>query len=149
MWRREVVKKVVGKDNYLFDTDIIYKLAKKNSFYFAKVKVGIVHLYCKNTSDFIRKQKRRIRDFYCLKNENKREETYQNQLKGQLYFIFSCFLVFPLVFQTLKGYFKKPDKAWFFHSPACFLTLWIYSTELLLLKFGFKKIKIERKNWKQ
>ncbi|MBU1126915.1 glycosyltransferase, partial [Patescibacteria group bacterium] len=81
MWRRDALKKAIGKNDYLFDTDIPYKLVKKRSFYFAKVKTGIIHLYCKNTSDFIRKQKRRIRDFYYLEKRNEREETYQRQVK--------------------------------------------------------------------
>lgn len=149
MWRREVLKRAVGKDNYLFDTDIVYKLSRKKPFYFSKVKIGIIHLYCKQVSDFIRKQKRRIRDFYYLETKNEREETYQKQLSKQIYFIFSCVFLFPLFFQTIRGFLKKPDFAWLFHTPACLLTLWIYASELLLLKLNIRKVKIDRKNWKQ
>ena len=49
---------------YLFDIDILYDhILKKGSVSVAKVKTGIVHLYCSRLRDFSRKQKRRIRDF--------------------------------------------------------------------------------------
>ncbi|MCJ7793093.1 MAG: glycosyltransferase [Candidatus Marinimicrobia bacterium] len=147
IWRTVVLKETVDKSDYLFDTDIPYLLAKKKSFQFAKVKIGIVHLYCQTIKDFYRKQKRRVRDFYILEGQKERKETYQRQTLKQLSFVFSVVLILPLFYQTLKGYWKKPDRAWAFHPLACIITLWLYGSETILTKF--KKTPINRENWKQ
>jgi len=147
IWRTKVLKKAVGKGDYLFDTDIPYRLLDKRPFYFAKVKVGIVHLYCHAIKDFYRKQKRRAKDFFYLESKGRRGQTYQRQKNKQLYFILSCLLAFPLFFQTLKGYLKRPDRAWFFHPLACWITLWVYGSQTL--KALFKKEEISREGWRQ
>ncbi len=147
LWRRGHLTKAVGKSQYLFDTDIPYILSEEKSFYFAKVKVGIIHLYCQKLSDFIRKQKRRVGDFLYLEKFSQRSQTYQRQRSKQLYFICSVVLVLPLLFQAIKGYIKKPDSAWLFHPIACLATLWIYSIEIILSKL--KVTQINRDRWKQ
>jgi glycosyltransferase involved in cell wall biosynthesis len=147
IWRREVLKRALGDSRYLFDTDIPYLLAKKKPFWFAKVKIGIVHLYCPRLRDFYRKQKRRVQDFFHLEDKKEREETYQRQLTKQLTFILATIFVFPLVIQALKGYIKKPERAWFFHPVACLITLWLYGSETLLTKLRVPQI--ERKGWHQ
>ena len=45
------------------------------------------------------------------------------------------FLIFPVLFDTLKGFTNKPDFAWFFHPIACFGELSIYSWYSLKYKF--------------
>jgi len=147
IWRTKELKKAVGNSNYLFDTDIPYILARKKPFFFAKVKVGIIHLYCRTTKDFYRKQKRRARDFYYLEKQKERQETYQRKLSKQLLFIFSVILIFPLLWQTFKGYLRKPDSAWAFHPLACIITLWLYGSETIFTKF--RKTPMNREKWRQ
>lgn len=147
IWRTTVLKRVMRGSNYLFDTDIPYLLARKKPFFFAKVKIGIIHLYCQTLKDFYRKQKRRVRDFYYLEGQNKRQETYQRQISKQLGFTLSVVLVLPIIFQAIKGYLKKSDWAWFFHPLACIITLWLYGSETVLVKF--RKVQIDRKEWRQ
>lgn len=147
IWRKKALQEAVGKHDYLMDIEIPYILAKKSSFFFAKVKLGIVHLYCQRLGDFYRKQKRRARDFFYQESIGLREETYQRQMSKQIYFILSVITVFPLLFQAIKGYIKKPDRAWLFHPLACLLTLWLYGSETILSKF--KKTEMNREAWKQ
>lgn len=142
LWRKEVLKKTVGRSQYLFDTDVPYRLAP---FYLAKVKVGIIHLYCREVKDFYRKQKRRAKDFFYLEGKKERKGTFQRQRERQLYFIISTLLVFPLIFQVIKGYLKKPDRAWFFHPLACLMTLWLYSSETILA--WFTQTEMNREGW--
>lgn len=146
-WRRGHLTRAVGKSSYLFDTDIPYILSEEKPFYFAKVKIGIVHLYCRRFRDFLRKQRRRVRDFLYLEKFSQRSQTYQRQLLRQLYFICSVVLVLPLLFQAIKGFIKKPDFAWIFHPIACLMTLWIYASEIIVTKF--KTNPMERKQWRQ
>ena len=147
VWRTAILKKVVGKSDYLFDTDIPYIIASKKPFYFAKVKTGIIHNFCHKFKDFYRKQKRRAKDFFYLEKKKTREKTFQRQLNKQLCFIFSTITVLPLLFQSAKGYLRKPDWVWFFHPIACWVTLWVYGTETILSKF--KIGEMSRKGWGQ
>lgn len=135
--------------DYLFDIDIIAVLAAKNPVKFAKVKTGVIHLYCgSDIGKFIRKQKRRIKDYLYYQKISVRKYPWQKQNKaGLLKFIFSCVTIMPLIWQAVKGYLKKPDLAWFFHPLACWVTLWIYGSQSLLAKF--KLPTAERKGWRQ
>lgn len=147
IWRTGILRKAVGENNYLFDIEIPYVLASQKPFWFAKVKVGIVHLYCHQIKDFYRKQKRRAKDFFYQEKRDDRRQTYQRQLDKQLYFIFSTVTILPLIFQSIKGYFRNPDRAWFFHPLACLMTLWLYGTETILAKF--KTAEMDRSEWRQ
>ena len=114
--------------DYLFDIDLIaLKISSmKDDIYFAKVRNGIIHLFSGNILTYIRKQKRRIRDYRKYKKLRKYEWLKINN-KGIIKFILYTLLILPLIFQSIKGYFKKRDIAWFFHPVACFITLFIYS----------------------
>lgn len=135
--------------DYLFDIDIIAQLASKKPVKFAKVKTGIIHLYCGNDiGKFIRKQKRRIKDYLYYQKIGARKYPWQQQNKlGLLKFGLSCITILPLVYQSLKGYLKKSDPAWFFHSLACWLTLYAYVTGRIRGIFGVKEM--DRQDWRQ
>lgn len=138
---------IVG--DYFFDIDIIAQLAVKNPVKFAKVKIGITHLYCgSDITKFIRKQKRRVKDFLYYQKIGARSYPWQEQNKwGLLKFILSCVTIWPLFYQALRGYFKKPDLAWFFHPLASLLTLWVYGMAVVEAKLGIAKMK--REKWSQ
>jgi len=70
----------------------------------------------------------------------------QNKL-GLLKFILSCITIIPLIYQSLKGYFKKPDPTWFFHLVACWITLWVYGWGRIWAFLSIKKMS--RKEWRQ
>jgi glycosyltransferase involved in cell wall biosynthesis len=135
--------------DYLFDIDILAQLASKRSIKFAKVKVGIIHLYCgSDIKKFIRKQKRRIKDYLYYQKLGARHYPWQSQNKmGLLKFILSCITIIPLVFQTFKGYFRKPDFAWFFHPLSCWITFLVYGLEKFKSLWGVKEM--DRKQWRQ
>ncbi|MBM3205350.1 glycosyltransferase family 2 protein [Candidatus Shapirobacteria bacterium] len=135
--------------DYLFDIDILAQLAEKRPIKFAKVKIGIIHLYCGgNIKKFIRKQKRRVKDYLFYQKSGIRHYPWQSQNKlGLLKFILACITILPLIGHTLKGYFKKPDSAWFFHPLVCWITFGVYGWEKLK---SLNKIKeMSRENWKQ
>lgn len=135
--------------DYLFDIDIIAQLASKKPVKFAKVKTGIIHLYCGgDIKKFIRKQKRRIRDYLYYQKIGVRKYPWRQQNKlGLLKFILSCITVLPLVYQSIKGCLKKPDSAWFFHPLACWGTLLVYGWGRTLGFFSIQELN--RKGWRQ
>ena len=121
--------------NYLFDVDLIaWKISNPSDIvYFAKVKNSIIHLFSGNILTYIRKQKRRIRDYKKYKKFRKYAWLKVNN-KGIIKFILYTLLIAPLFFQSLKGFFKKKDLAWFFHPIACFITLFIYGFNFINVK---------------
>lgn len=148
IFRREALIKSKLVKDYLFDIDILASLIKGKPVYFAKVKTGIIHLYCgSDIKKFIRKQGRRIADFNYFQKDKVRTYPWKKQISLALYlkFILSCLLILPLLMQTAVGFAKKPDPAWFFHPLACWLTLWVYVSQTILSKLV--KRKINRKNW--
>ncbi len=147
--RKSVLEKCsVGE--YLFDIDIIYDLIctiyKTDVIRFAKVKTGIVHVFSGNTRSFIRKQKRRIKDYLYFNKLGARHYPWKTMGNIKLLrFIFFSVTVAPLFLQSIRGYIKKPDRAWFYHPVACVITLWVYGLEVTFRKLTNQKL--ERKGW--
>ena len=136
---------------YLFDIDILYdRILKEGSVSVAKVKTGIVHLYCSRLGDFVRKQKRRIRDFLYFANEKERIYPWDGQRKaGIAMFCLATVTVLPLVWQTLKGFIRRPDSAWLYHVPVCWITLWVYGIGTVSKLLGGKQAPADRSSWQK
>ncbi len=153
---RSVFLKQFTSGDYLFDVDILKReLFKTGIVNFIKVKIGIIHTYCESDiKKFIRKQARRAQDYIYYKNDNSvrsfdgdEKNVISINTFGLIKFILSCVLVFPLLIQSIIGYFRKPDLAWFFHPIACEITLVVYFWYTLFGRF-YKK-EFTRKNWGQ
>ncbi|MBQ3671888.1 MAG: glycosyltransferase family 2 protein [Treponema sp.] len=149
MKRRELCENFDG--DYLFDIDVLWELMQKDStIRVAKVKTGIVHLFCPDTRTFCRKQNRRIMDFLYFSGAKGRKYPWSRVGKGKIVmFALCCVTVVPLLVQAAIGFSRKHDaRAWLFHFPACWITLWIYGWGTV--KSIFVKAKIaDRTNWKQ
>lgn len=154
IFRREFLQNLnIG--NYLFDVDVVAKeIAEKGEISIAKVKVGIIHTFCESSFlKFIRKQQRRIKDYtFHKKNKSRAFDWNKFELGGEsslglIKFMLYTVLVFPLIAQSLIGYSRKRDLAWFFHIPACWTTLIVYSWGKFAGILSQKEMK--RDNWKQ
>jgi len=147
--RRNILDERGLVGDYLFDIDIIAQLASQKPVKFAKVKTGIIHLYCgSDIGKFIRKQKRRAKDYFYYQKIGVRKYPWRQQNKaGLVKFVLACATMLPLLYQSLKGYLKKPDFSWFFHPLACWITLWVYGWE----KAGgiFEAREADRLKWGQ
>lgn len=145
--RRILIADSVG--DYLFDIDEIYGLIMRGSNKFAKVKIGIIHAFSGDTKTFIRKQRRRIRDYaYYQKMGVRKYPWSQMNHWGLVKFMVFSALWFPTFFQACRGYLKIRDKAWFFHPLACWLTLWVYGTSSLAQRL-FSPKEMNRGKWTQ
>ena len=136
---------------YLFDIDILYaRILKEGSVSVAKVKTGIVHLYCSRLGDFVRKQRRRIRDFLYFANEKERIYPWNGQRKaGIAMFCLATVTVLPLAWQMLKGFIRRPDGAWLYHIPVCWITLWVYGAGTVSKLLGGKQAPADRSSWQK
>lgn len=162
LFRREVLmadSKYSSK--YLFDTDILERFVSNNGVQkFAKVDVGIVHLYCGSSlKKFGKKQLRRVRDY--LYRRNVTQIFVKNEFGDRVYkyghanslsfsfailkFCLSCVFVIPLFYQVLVGYSRKKDLAWFAHPLLCWITLVTYA--LGGMQSVFNPSELSRENW--
>ncbi len=149
IFRSDFLKKNLNSD-YLFDIDIIADYLNKNkkSIYFAKVKQGIIHTFCESSiKKFIRKQNRRVTDYFYYQNLRQFNWSQTNQ-SGILKFILYTILIIPMLFDTIRGFFHKPDTAWFFHPLACIITLYLYTINTIKNKLGILK-QLNRIKWQQ
>jgi len=133
---------------YFFDIDEVYKMIMKGYKKFAKVKIGIVHLYAESLKIFIKKQKRRILDYVYYNKKNIRVYPWANNNSSKFkickFVIFSIIPIIPLI-DAIRGYIKVKDVAWFFHPIACFLTVMIYT--IYFIKGKFKTEIYNRDRW--
>lgn len=138
-------------DPYLFDIDVLYdRIRRDGTVAVAKVKTGIVHLYCARLADFSRKQKRRIRDFLFFAQEKQRSYPWDRQRRtGIVLFCLATATVLPLLVQTLIGACRKPDRAWFYHVPVCWITAVVYGLGTLSKLLGRKQAPVDRANWQK
>ena len=149
IFRKAVLTRAISR-GYLFDIDILIQTVREKRYvYIAKVKTGIIHTFVEDSPiKFFRKQLRRINDMSFHRARGSRQTDWQTAFFWRIiWFQIQCLLVFPILYQTLKGYLKRPDLAWLFHPIAC------YSTWLIYL-YGWLKGKINpaessRRNWAQ
>lgn len=149
IFRSDFIKTNLNSE-YFFDIDIISQVLSKKlkPLYFAKVKIGIVHTFCENSLlKFIRKQKRRLTDFYYYQKFRQYDWQPVNQ-QSQLKFILYTVLVIPALIDSFRGFIKKPDPVWFLHPILCLITLFCYTFITLQFKLGLLK-PINRNIWQQ
>ncbi len=148
MRRKELLENFEG--DYLFDIDVLWELFKKDpGLRVAKVKTGIVHLFCPDLKTFKRKQNRRIMDYLYFADKKGRKYPWSSVSKGKIVvFALKCVTVLPLLKQSIKGFAYKQDVgAWLLHPVMCWITLWVYGTGTI--KGIFHKEQADRSGWKQ
>ena len=118
--------------SYAFDIDMIHQLVHRGRNRFAKVKIGILHLFADNASMFVRKTHRRVRDYLYYRKYGMRAYPWleSNRLRIPLFAIYAL-TILVTARDSIRGYRKRPDGAWFFHPIACWLTLLVYGLGLL------------------
>ena len=121
--------KEVKYDPYVH-TDVVYRLSKKG-YSFAKVKVPIVHIQ-KDIRDFFKKKIRRIKR--RTQGEIKLEYNYGLSNKRMFLGFLYLLLVLPVLYDTIKGFIKKPTLVWLFHPIAT------YSIFLLYIYYYIRKL---------
>lgn len=147
VFRRSLLDHVAWEP-YFFDIDVMHQAVRAGFPHVAKVKTGIVHLYCARLSEFARKQQRRIRDFLYFAQEKQRTYPWDRQKRsGIVLFCLSTVLVVPLLVQMARGFARKPDRAWLYHVPVCWITLWMYGWATLAKAAGVRQAPVKRDAW--
>lgn len=145
LYRRKALEPYVTE--YLKDIDVPVQMSSgRDALWFAKVDVGIRHLCCPSVRDYLRKQQRRIRDYFAIPRIGLQEYPWRSvALWGTVKFCLATVLVVPLLSQSARAYLTSRDKAAFFHPVACWLTLYIYAISALF----FRGRPLSRAGWRQ
>lgn len=148
MKRKELLENFEG--DYLFDIDVLWELFQKDpDLRVAKVKTGIVHLFCPDLKTFRRKQNRRVTDYLYFSDAKGRKYPWSKVGKYKIVlFCLACVTVVPLVVQSIIGFCRKPDiRVWLMHPVMCWVTLWVYGKGTI--RGLFHREEADRSNWKQ
>ncbi len=116
--RKNILKKFV-KDSFIH-SDVVYFMIKAGYNCFAKVKTGIIHNQPKFFTNKARRIKRR------LNNEVKIQYDYGVTKKDTLKTILYICLILPVLYDTIRGFIKKPSTGWIFHPVACFGEIFLH-----------------------
>ncbi len=122
---------------YLFHMDSNMDLVGNGCNKYVMVKDSIIHLHSETIFQFLRKLYRNFVLF--LQQEKLRRYTWRtNPIKIFLTTLTMVTFIIPLK-DSLKGFLKKPDIAWFLHPVFCFVVTIMYA--YLTIKYsGFGKI---------
>jgi len=149
IFRRSLLERVAWSP-YFFDIDVVHQSVAAGQPGFAKVKTGIVHLFCDELGLFARKQQRRIRDFLYFAQTRQRTYPWQRQNKLAIArFALYTALVLPLLIQMIRGMLRRRDCAWWYHVPVCWATLGVYGFATLGRIFGGKARALDRNQWQK
>ena len=144
--RTDPFRRVVTGD-YVFDIDSVGTLARNGFDIVARVDVAIGHLFAPTYRDFARKTRRRARDFLYYSGRGERTYPWSRYRRGLALFVLATVTTVPLLAQSLVGYARKPDRAWWFHPVACWTTLAVYGWEAIRARV--KPEALTRRGWRQ
>jgi glycosyltransferase involved in cell wall biosynthesis len=144
--RADRLRAVVSGD-YLFDIDAVGDLARAGHAVVARVDTAIGHAFVDSYGDFVRKTRRRARDYLYYSHLGSRTYPWMRYRRGIALFVVSTVLTAPLLAQAARGYHRIRDRAWWFHPVACWTTLVVYGLETA--RAQFRRERLERQGWRQ
>lgn len=149
VFRRTLLDQITWQP-YFFDIDVVQQAVANGKTHIAKVKCGIVHLYCATLGQFARKQERRVRDFLHFAQARGRSYPWQRQRKtGIVMFCLCTITIVPLLVQQAIGMCRQADRAWWCHVPICLITLWTYGRATLAHALGLAHGPQDRARWQR
>lgn len=133
--RRAAIYKTSWKP-YFFHLDSAYELVGQGYDTFVMSKLAIEHRYVATIGEFYQKLIRNMTLY--LKLHGYRKYTYKvNPVKFFFVVMLMVTVIYPL-YQSVRGYFRKPDIAWFLHPLFCFTVPFVYV--FLVLKYKVKTL---------
>lgn len=130
--RRELLKYAQSDPQSFFHIDINYDLIKKGFNTYAFVKDDIIHYKKTRFIDFIkflvrRKKIMEIQYFESLKRRRYAVFMSSQDKLGLLKFVFYSVTLVKPTYDSIRGFIKVRDVAWFLHPFVCLSFLTIYS----------------------
>lgn len=133
--RRQLLNSVLTMAENYFHIDIIYDLIQRGHNKIAFVKNDIIHDTSDRLSNLVRKRIRYFNQHGLKQGAKRRYKVFdpsnrKDKIKLLLFIFYTITLIRPL-FDSLRGFIRKPDFAWFLHPLVCWLFLYTYSVIIL------------------
>lgn len=130
--RREAILKVASDPSRFFHIDVNYDLISLGHNTYGIVKEGIIHLTGNTFWGFLRKRMAYMRQYYFKSKRARRYKLYTPRDRWALlkFILYSLTVIKPL-WDSLKGYRKVRDRAWFLHPLACLSIVVIYGFSVI------------------
>lgn len=130
--RREIME--TSWKPYFFHLDTAYELVQKGYDEFLMVKLAVEHRYVHSLQEYFGKLSRNLFLFLSLRQH--RKYTYNLSFLRLIsrVFLMMC-IIFPC-YQSIRGYMKKNDPAWFLHPILCFIVPIFYAGVVITWYFG-------------
>jgi len=137
-----IIRKTVFEEvnpKYFLHVKVLYDFLKTNpnQKYFAKVKSSVVHIQ-PGVKKFILKKLRRLSR---RKDKNLIGEHYTPRipLKNEIILATKLLLFFPIILDSIKGFFQKPSFAWILHPLLTYLIAFQYIIMLVVTKLMYRQ----------
>lgn len=135
--RTKIIQKVTDNPLKFFHTDSTLDLIKQGYTKFAFVKNSIWHKTGVDLATFF-KHKIRYANIYFKDQSLRRYHLFDfkyDKVKLLRYILLSLTIVYPFV-ESVKGYKKIRDKAWFYHPIFCFIFVFLYGYTFIINKIN-------------
>ena len=128
MIRRKLLMKARVNKRYFFHIDVNWDLIDQGYNKYVVVKNDIIHASGEKFWHFFKKRKKYMEDLYLRDLNRRRYFLYKkerDEKKIIAYSFYALSLIVPTI-ESLRGYLKIPDLAWFLHPFVCFFIFWVY-----------------------
>ena len=136
--RKLLLKEASADPDHFFHIDVNVDLIRKGYNTYAIFKDSIIHLTNNNVIPFLKRRKYYIEKYHFEDMSKRRFSVYEppkdtfNLIK---YCFYSATFIKPL-YDSLRGFVKIRDIAWFLHPVMCFAMLLIYGSATIKQGFG-------------
>lgn len=133
--RKDILLKADVSPHAYFHIDVVYDVVKKGYDRFAVVDMSIVHDTADTLFSLVVKRRRYIKELYLQKQSARRYhiirlDTLNGVMNIGLFVVYSLTGILPLS-ESIRGWIKKNDVAWFIHPVFCFLITLIYAEQVI------------------
>jgi len=122
--RRELLRQTNYKP-YLFHIDSNLELVKAGHNKYLMMKLDIIHSHSNTIGHFLRKSRRNMALF--LRHSNIRIYKWKTSRLRLILTVLLMLTVIKPLYDSLRGFIKKPDIAWFLHPILSLATVFSYS----------------------
>lgn len=126
---------------FFFHMDTHTEILAKQPKEFVMMKLSVGHQHCENIASFLKKVSRNGR-LFLMQNHQRSYQYGSGKNEGFKAIIIAgikCLTIIVPAKDTLRGYMRHKDLAWFLHIPLCFATAIIYGSLFLRWKLGLLK----------
>jgi glycosyltransferase involved in cell wall biosynthesis len=135
--RKLLLKEASADPDHFFHIDVNVDLIRKGHNTYGIFKDSIIHLTNNNIIPFLTRRKYYIEKYHFEDMSKRRFSVYEppkDTLNLVIYCIYSATFAKPL-YDSVRGYMKVRDGAWFLHPVMCFAMLIIYGYAVLKKEF--------------